>query len=69
MVASIILPPFPLPATTPILPILPIPGIRLANHSPNFISPSVFAGVRSWISPHSSVWLELGYGYTAWLLE
>jgi len=41
------------------------PGYSLtANHSPNFFALSVFSGIRSWISPHSGVWFELGYGYT-----
>jgi hypothetical protein len=41
------------------------PGYALTTaNSPNFFALSIFGGIRSWISPHSGVWLELGYGYT-----
>ena len=42
------------------------PGYALkTNNYPNFFSLSIYAGFRSWITNHSSVWFEMGYGYTA----
>lgn len=42
------------------------PGYSLKySNSPNFFSPGVFIGFRSWFNTHSSIWLELGYGYTS----
>ncbi len=32
------------------------------NIYPNYFSPTLFAGVRSHVGNHASVWLELGYG-------
>lgn len=42
------------------------PGYFLTDdNSPNFFALSIYAGVRSWITSHSSIWLEVGYGYTS----
>lgn len=42
------------------------PGYSLKySYSPNFFAPSVFLGIRSWVTNHSSVWMEIGYGYTS----
>ncbi len=39
-------------------------SLKYGNVS-NFFSPGIFLGFRSWLSPRSSIWLELGYGYTS----
>lgn len=42
------------------------PGYSLKfGNSPNFFAPGIFAGIRSWITRHSSVWIETGYGFTS----
>lgn len=42
------------------------PGYSLTiNSSPNFFSLSIYTGIRSWVTSHSSIWIEVGYGYTS----
>lgn len=40
-------------------------GLTLDNNSPDFFSLSIYAGIRSSITQHSGVWIEMGYGYTS----
>lgn len=42
------------------------PGYSLKfSGTANLFAPSVFAGVRSWISKRSAIWIEAGYGYSS----
>lgn len=42
------------------------PGYGLNfNNYPSFYALSVYMGLRSWVTSHSSVWIEVGYGYTS----